>query len=800
MTGESPQARIEALQAQLDRLRDRMLRMSRASLDINESLELDNVLRVVIDNARDLTGADIGGIVILDEAEEVRRFVSSGLTPQEHRVVSETPGGSEYFEHVVGLSEPLRVPDLAAYFGSLGLPEFHHPLAANSYLAAPIRTRGEAVGCIFLSKGPPGPEFDEEDAATLAMFASQAALVITNARRYREEQRARADLETLIDTSSVGVAVLCARTGSLIKVNREMMRIAGELSRPGQPDERLLGTITLRRADGRELSLAEHPLALSLASGETVRAEKIFLIGPEGGSISVLANATPIYSENGAVESFVVTLQDMTPLEELERLRADLLGLVSEELRAPLVAVKGSAATLLESLSTLDPAETTQLVRIIAAQADRMRDLIGELVDVARIETGTLPITVEPTEVDRLIDRAVEAFLDANEYKRVTVDVASGLPLVMADRRRIMYVIDTLAAAASRLSNGSAPLRIVVRRQHGYVQMAVIDPSCGPSTESLAPLFDRTSLARRGTSANGTDSSGAGFGFELGLAVCKGIIEAHGGRIWAETDRDASETRYAFTLPLARPSARIPATRRHQARPRDQTARIAVIEDDPLTQRYIHDTLTKAGYGVTVAVDVERALSESTQDPFDLVLASLTVGAAGGVDPLTALRSRFDGPVIVLAAYGQHEAIVNAINTAAADYIVKPFSPTELAARVAAVLHQRTTPDPAQPGEPFTVGELIIDYSARTVTVAGRSVALSRTDFQLLRELSQNAGRVLSHDELMHRVWRSTSSPDPGMLRSAIKRLRRKLGDSATEPAYIVTVPGVGYRIANPAN
>ena len=415
----------------------------------------------------------------------------------------------------------------------------------------------------------------------------------------------------------------------------------------------------------------------------------------------------------------MVILQDMTPLEELDRLRADLLGLVSEELRAPLVAVKGSAVTLLDSVSTLDPAETTQLLRIIAAQADRMRDLIGELVDAARIETGTLPVTVEPTEVERLIDRAVEAFSDANQYKRVTVDVASGLPLAMADRRRIMYVIDTLVAAASRLSSGSAPLRIEVRRQQGYVQVAVVDPDCGPPTESLAPLFDRTSLVRRGTPADDIDIGGKGFGFGLGLAVCKGIVEAHGGRIWAETDRVFSETRYSFTLPLAQSTARAAIPQRRRPRPLDSTARVAVIENDQLTRRYIVDTLTKAGYRVTVAIDVEQALSASAQDPLDLVVASITTAGADGVDPVAALRSRFGGPVIVIAPYGQHEAIVNAVNTGAADYIVKPFSPTELAARVATALQRRAAPDQAHPAEPFVVGELTIDYAGRTVTVAG---------------------------------------------------------------------------------
>ena len=216
-------------------------------------------------------------------------------------------------------------------------------------------------------------EFTAEDEETLVMFASQAALVIANARRHREEQRARADLETLVNTAPVGVLVFDAKTGGVTSVNREARRIVSELCPPGGSAEQLLDMLTFRRADGREVSLEEFPLAQALSTGETVRAEEIVLQAPGGGSVTTLVNATPIRSEEGEVESVVVTLQDMTPLEDLERLRAEFLGMVSHELRTPLSAIKGSAATLTEAASDLDPAEMLQFFRIIGEQADHMQ-------------------------------------------------------------------------------------------------------------------------------------------------------------------------------------------------------------------------------------------------------------------------------------------------------------------------------------------------------------------------------------------------------------------------------------------
>ena len=133
------------------------------------------------------------------------------------------------------------------------------------FLAAPVRHQGKSVGAIYV--GEREQEFTQEDEETLVMFASQAALVIANARRHREEQRARADLEALVNTAPVGVLVFDARTGNPMSVNREARRIVSDLCPPGGSAEQLLEVLTFRRADGREVSLEEFPLAQGLMTG-----------------------------------------------------------------------------------------------------------------------------------------------------------------------------------------------------------------------------------------------------------------------------------------------------------------------------------------------------------------------------------------------------------------------------------------------------------------------------------------------------------------------------------------------------
>ena len=326
------------------------------------------------------------------------------------------------------------------------------------------------------------------------LFASQAALVIANARRYRDEQRARARLETLIDTSPVGVAVFDARTGAPLSFNREAVRIMEAVRLPDRPPEDLLQVLTVRRSEGQAVSLAEFPLVQALSTGETVRAEEIVLSVPDGRSITVLVNATPSRLEDdNEVETVVVTLQDMTSLNELEKMRAEFLGMVSHELRAPLTSIKGSVDTLLESFNSLDSAEMVQFLRIIKSQSDRMRDLISDLLDVARIETGMLSVTPEPVEVGDLVDEAKNTFLTGGGRRNFNIDMELDLPWVMADRRRVVQVLCNLLSNAARYSPEPSAIRVNASLGDDCVAISVADEGRGVSPEEMPLLFRKFS-------------------------------------------------------------------------------------------------------------------------------------------------------------------------------------------------------------------------------------------------------------------------------------------------------------------
>ena len=280
-----------------------------------------------------------------------------------------------------------------------------------------------------------------------------------------------ADLETLITTSPVGVVVFDAKTGAVTSINREAARIVSTLHEPDRRAEDLLGVLSYQRADGR--NVAPFDIARELIEGDTVRAEEIIIEVPDGRSVTALVNATPIRSEEGEVESVVVTLQDMTPLEELERLRAESLGMVSHELQAPLISIKGSADTLPEAASELDATEMAQFHRIIRDQSTNMRRLIGDLLDVARIETGTLPMAPEAVEAAVLVDQAKNTFLGGGGGRNLQIYLEPDLPGVMADRRRIVQVLNNLLSNAARYSPETSPITINVVREGLHVAISV---------------------------------------------------------------------------------------------------------------------------------------------------------------------------------------------------------------------------------------------------------------------------------------------------------------------------------------
>ena len=333
-----------------------------------------------------------------------------------------------------------------------------------------------------------------------------------------------------------------------------------------------------------------------------------------------------------------------------------------------------------------------------------------------------------------LVDRARSAFISAGGRNNLAIDIEPALPLVMADRRRIVQVLGNLLSNAARHSAESSAIRVTAVRKGPYVALSVTDEGRGIPAESLPRLFRKFSQAQ-------SEEQGGDTG--LGLAICKGIVEAHGGRIWAESDGPDRGARFTFTLPVAdQPGIDVtagpaPLAARASRQAAADQLRVLVVEDDPQALRYVRDVLAKAGYAPVVTGDPAEVLRLVADEQPHLVLLDLVLPGSDGIELMQQILDRADVPVIFLSAYGRDDIVAQALERGAVDYIVKPFSPTELVARVRAALRQWAA---AEPAEPYVLGDLIIAYAARSVTLAGRPVQLTAIEYRLLVELAAHAG------------------------------------------------------------
>lgn len=223
---------------------------------------------------------------------------------------------------------------------------------------------------------------------------------------------------------------------------------------------------------------------------------------------------------------------------------------------------------------------------------------------------------------------------------------------------------------------------------------------------------------------------------------------------------------------------------------------ILIVDDDALLRRSLAYNLEQAGFRAEAAGTAEDALAQVRLDSPDLVLLDIGLPGMDGLDALRALRQQLNVPVIFLTARRRELDEVLGLELGADDYVTKPFDFDVLLARIKAVLRRAGIGAPAAPEPaPLVVGDLVIDQAAHTVTVAGRSVDLAPREFDLLAALAQEAGRVLSVDDLLGRVWGAEYMGESQVVYVHIRWLREKLETDPKHPQRIITVRGVGYKM-----
>jgi DNA-binding response OmpR family regulator len=222
---------------------------------------------------------------------------------------------------------------------------------------------------------------------------------------------------------------------------------------------------------------------------------------------------------------------------------------------------------------------------------------------------------------------------------------------------------------------------------------------------------------------------------------------------------------------------------------------VLVVDDEPKIVEVVGDYLRSAGFSVTTAADGDGAVASARARPPDLVVLDLGLPGLDGLDVARELRRASPVPIIILTARGEETDRVLGLELGADDYLVKPFSPRELLARVRAVL--RRTEGLQTGRERFVAGDVVIDTSRRQVTVGDRAVDLTATEFDLLVQLAREPGRVFTRAQLLGAIHGVAIESYERTVDAHIKNIRRKLEPQPHRPRYLLTVHSVGYRFAD---
>ncbi|HEX8731874.1 MAG TPA: ATP-binding protein, partial [Ktedonobacterales bacterium] len=437
--------------------------------------------------------------------------------------------------------------------GNPSFPERSYREGFRSVLALPILT--ERVGTVVLEvqRTQPVP-FSENEINLLQTFANYAALAWEHAALYeRTDERLRETAQEnarLYEQANAERQTLSAIMGSM--ADGLLLASADGVALYANPGARAL--IALPEGDLSGVTIADihAELAAMTAQPDRYRADMAralvsgerqwtLAMAPEHGDQVYTVRMFEVRDEEGEAIGQGLLLRDITREEEANEFKSALLAAVGHELRTPLAAIKGHASTLLQDDVTWPPDDQRHFLRTISDEADRMAQMISNLLDLSRLEAGLLLLRRTPYQLADLVGDATRR-LRADEGA-IAVDIAPDVPSVLVDGPRIEVVIHNLLANA--LAYGDAPVRLRARREgDGEALIEVIDSGAGIAAEDLPHVFERFYRASHRQSRGG---AGAG----LGLAICKAFVEAHGGRIWARNRNTGVGAVISFTLPLA---------------------------------------------------------------------------------------------------------------------------------------------------------------------------------------------------------------------------------------------------------
>jgi signal transduction histidine kinase len=508
------------------RQRDYLLEISRA---LTQELDLDKLLgRILYISAEMLAGQ--AGLIAL-RAEKggwkiaTRLGISANLARYLEPLLAEIPDNEDpaRFE----LPEVNRLLQNLARTVGLGL---------LTGVGLPLITRERVIGVIFVFRNYPGI-FSSNDRALLQSFANQAAIAVDNAQLYQQVIQDKQRMDALLDSAADGILIL-SPVHIITRCNPAFARMLGEAMNNivDKSHETVIDLkchkdmLTLEQAEAGGWPLT--PNATLYVEGDLQRSSKVAL--PVG------ITYAPLISAEGNLLNIIATVRDITRFREAEEIKSTFISVISHELKTPVALIKGYVGTLRREDADWDREIVKDSLAVIEEEADRLTNLIENLLDASRLQAGGLSINPTDLALDVLAERIAKRFQTQASIHKIMVEFPENFPIVNGDETRLEQVLANLVSNAIKYSPEGGEIRIRGQILAQQVIVCVSDQGPGVAPEDIPHIFDRfyrSSIAKRTT-------KGAG----LGLYLARAVIEAHGGQIWVDT-QPGKGARICFSIP-----------------------------------------------------------------------------------------------------------------------------------------------------------------------------------------------------------------------------------------------------------
>ena len=507
------------------RQRDYLLEIARS---LTQELNLDILLQRILELAAEMLAGKAGLIALREEAGGWNIGASYGIQPTFLQYLKPILAEIPEKEDQAGQELPQvnRILQLLTQRASMNL---------LTGVGLPLISEKRVIGLIFIFRGYAG-NFSKNDRAILQSFADQAAIAVINAQLYTQVSREKSRLDALLDSAADGIIIMTA-DHKIDKCNQAFARImrkdVAEIE--GSPHENIINWESLQQGTSlEEAELSGWPL--------TAKAN-LYVEGnlrrPSGDIIPVGITYAPLLSGDGNLLNIIASVRDITHFREADEIKSVFVSVVSHELKTPVALIKGYVGTLRREDVSWDSEIVQDSLEVIEEEADRLAELIENLLDASRLQAGGFSLNLAEIHLGKMANEMAERFRTQTENHKIVVQFPEAFPVIVGDQTRLEQVFYNLLSNAIKYSPEGGEIRISGQVRSEQIIICIQDQGTGISQEDVPHIFDR--FFRADEAAKNTQGAG------LGLYLSRAIIEAHNGRIWVEP-RVEGGTRICFSI------------------------------------------------------------------------------------------------------------------------------------------------------------------------------------------------------------------------------------------------------------